>query len=309
MVRKHRKVTVSAHQASLMLPIFRQVKFILCRKAQKALLYGLGDIASRRRFIKDADTSSDHQRREHKRLDSLIAYCESPVCRRIGLLAYFGEKAEPCGNCDICLNPVEMADGSKEGQMVLSAVYRTGQRFGAAHIIDILRGSDTEKVRASGHDKLPTFGVGADRKKGEWQSIIRQLVASGFLELDMEGFGGLALTEQGAELLKGDAVFSYRVDTLRSPAKAQRKTRQQSQAAELTSDQAELLARLKQLRLSLAKARQVPAYVIFPDRTLIDIAIKAPVNKAEVAKVNGVGAAKLRDLAEPFLEVVTNYTR
>ena len=273
------------------------------------MLYGLGDIASRRRFIEDADTSAEYKRREHKRLDTLVGYCESPVCRRIGLLAYFGEEAEPCGNCDICLNPVEMADGTREAQMALSAVYRTGQRFGAAHIIDILRGSDTEKVRTAGHEKLPTFGVGADRKKGEWQSIIRQLVAAGFLKLDVEGYGGLGLSASGTDLLKGEATFSYRVDTLRRPAKAARKANTQAQAAELTLEQAELLAKLKELRLTLAKARQVPAYVIFPDKTLIDMAIKTPVNKSEFAKVNGVGAAKLRDLAEPFLDVVASYTR
>ncbi len=273
------------------------------------MLYGLGDIASRRRFIEDADTNAEFKRREHKRLDTLIGYCESPVCRRIGLLAYFGEETEPCDNCDICLNPVEMADGTREAQMALSAVYRTGQRFGAAHIIDILCGSDTKKVRTAGHEKLPTFGVGADRKKGEWQSVIRQLVAARFLKLDMEGYGGLALTELGADLLKGEATFSYRIGTLRRPARAARKTKTQTQAAELAPEQAELLARLKELRLSLAKARQVPAYVIFPDKTLIDMAIKAPMNKSEFARVNGVGAAKLRDLAEPFLEVVASYTR
>ena len=268
------------------------------------MFYGLGDIASRRRFIEEADTGTDHKRREHKRLDSLISYCESPVCRRVGLLAYFGEQTEPCGNCDICLEPVEMADGTLEGQKVLSAIYRTGQRFGAAHIIDVLRGADTEKVRTSGHQHLPTFGVGNDRKKGEWQSIIRQLVAAGFLKLDIDGYGGLSLTDKGADLLKGSAQFAYRVDTLRRPAKGERKARQQAEAAELDPAQAELLASLKVLRMKLAKARQVPAYVIFPDKSLIDMAVKRPVNRAEFAEVNGVGAAKLKAFAEPFLELI-----
>ncbi len=272
--------------------------------AEAHMLYGLGDIASRRRFIEEAETGTEHKRREHKRLDTLVAYCESPTCRRVALLAYFGEASEPCGNCDMCLEPPEMKDGTQEAQKALSAVYRTGQRFGAAHIIDILRGAETEKMLTSGHNKLPTYGVGADRKKAEWQSILRQLVASGFLKLDVKDYGGLALTEKGARLLKGEASFSYRADSLTRAKAAKAQRRGSAPAVDLLPAQQELLGELKTLRLRLAKERDVPAFVIFPDRALIDMAVKQPVNKSEFAEVNGVGAAKLRDFADAFLDVI-----
>ncbi|MCP5083918.1 MAG: DNA helicase RecQ [Alphaproteobacteria bacterium] len=272
--------------------------------ADAHMLYGLGDIASRRRFIEDAETSQDHKRREHKRLDTLVAYCESPACRRIGLLAYFGEVAEACGNCDMCLDPPETVDGTEEAQKALSAIYRTGQRFGAAHIMDVLRGAETEKIFNAGHQNLPTYGVGADRKKAEWQSILRQLVASGFLSLDVKDYGGLALTEKGSKLLKGEEQFSYRVDTLKRAKAAKTSRRSSAPVADLLPAQQELLGELKALRMRLAKEREVPAFVIFPDRALIDMAIRQPVNKSEFAEVNGVGAAKLRDFADVFIEAI-----
>ncbi|MEM8646179.1 MAG: RQC domain-containing protein, partial [Pseudomonadota bacterium] len=273
--------------------------------AEAHLLYGLGDIASRRRFIEEAETSTEHKRREHKRLDTLVAYCESPTCRRVGLLAYFGEASEPCGNCDVCLEPPEMLDGTEEAQKALSAVYRTGQRFGASHIIDILRGAETEKIFTSGHNNLPTYGVGADRKKAEWQSILRQLVASGFLKLDVKDYGGLALTEKGTRLLKGEEAFSYRADSLTRAKAAKAQRRGAAPVIDLLPAQQDLLGELKALRLKLAKERDVPAFVIFPDRALIDMAVRQPVNKSEFAEVNGVGAAKLRDFAEAFLDVIS----
>ena len=272
--------------------------------ADAHMFYGLGDIASRRRFIEDAETSTEHKRREHKRLDTLVAYCESPACRRVALLAYFGETAEPCGNCDMCLDPPETVDGTEDAQKALSAVYRTGQRFGAAHIIDVLRGAETEKIFTSGHHKLPTYGVGAERKKAEWQSILRQLVASGFLNLDVKDYGGLALTERGAKLLKGETQFSYRLDSLKRAQAAKPARKGAAPVADLLPAQQELLGELKALRMKLAKERGVPAYVIFPDKALIDMAVKQPVNTSEFAEVNGVGAAKLKDFAEAFLEVI-----
>ncbi len=276
--------------------------------AEAHMLYGLGDIASRRRFIEDAETGQEHKRREHKRLDTLVAYCESPTCRRVGLLAYFGEASEPCGNCDMCLDPPETVDGTEEAQKALSAIYRTGQRFGAAHIIDVLRGAETEKIFSAGHQSLPTYGVGAERKKAEWQSILRQLVASGFLTLDVKDYGGLALTEKGSGLLKGEEQFSYRADALKKAKAARSKRGPSAPAVDLLPDQQDLLGELKALRMQLAKERSVPAFVIFPDRALIDMAIKQPVNKSEFAEISGVGAAKLRDFADPFLAAIGRST-
>jgi ATP-dependent DNA helicase RecQ len=220
------------------------------------------------------------------------------------LLGYFGETTEPCGNCDICLDPIDMADGTVEGQKILATVHRTGQRFGAAHIVDVLRGSVTEKVSRAGHDRLPTFGVGADRKVAEWHSLIRQLVAAGFLNLDIQGYGGLVSTDKGSALLRGEGDFQYRRDALPQTAPASRKSKAKVEGEPLSVEQEALLDRLKRLRLELAKARGVPAYVIFPDRALADMARRNPRTVDEFADVNGVGEAKLKDFAAPFLAVI-----
>ncbi|MDP6175151.1 MAG: RecQ family ATP-dependent DNA helicase, partial [Rhodospirillales bacterium] len=179
------------------------------------MLYGMDDIRMRRMFIEEDPGDEDRKRREHKRLDALLGYCESPVCRRGALLAYFGEELDNCGNCDICLDPVETADGTEAGQKVLSAVKRTGQLFGAAHIIDVLTGAQTEKIEKFRHDELSTFGVGTEFKKPEWRSLIRQLVAGGFLSIDIQGHGGLRLGEKGSALLAGEMDFTYRPDRVK----------------------------------------------------------------------------------------------
>ena len=283
--------------------------------AEAHMLYGLDDIRLRRVFIAQEEAGEDRMRREHKRLDALIGFCESPSCRRRALLAYFGEvpengaASEGCGNCDLCLDPIPVADGTVEGRKVLSAVYRTGQRYGAAHIIDVLRGTTTEKVLNAGHDRLPTFGSGADGKVAEWHSIIRQLVAAGHLWLDIQGFGGLSITDKGRSLLKGEESFHYRQDSLRQTSataggKLARKAAAQLSGEPLTTAQTLLLDRLKALRLDLAKARQVPAYLVFSDRSLIDMVQRQPRSRDDFAEVHGVGAAKLQDFAEPFLAAI-----
>ncbi len=273
--------------------------------AEAHMLFGLGDIRMRRVFIDDEDSSEDRRRREHKRLDALIGYCESPACRRVPLLAYFGEQVTPCGNCDVCIDPVEMTDGTLEGQKALSVVFGTSQRFGAAHIIDVLRGAMTEKVVKAGHDRLPNFGAGSEIKKEEWRSLIRQLVAAGFLKLDVQGYGGLGITDKGRGLMDGEDSFQYRRDTVQKSAGRKRKTTSDEAAAELSAEQSTLLAALKALRLDLARERGVPPYVIFSDKSLIDMTLRNPRNEDEFAEVNGVGAAKLRDFAEPFLHAIS----
>ena len=158
--------------------------------AEAHMLYGLEDIRMRRQFVENEDAGTERKRREHKRLDALLGYCEAPECRRVALLAYFGERIEACGNCDVCLNPSERIDGTEDARKILSAAYRSGQRFGAAHVIDILRGNETEKVARLGHHRLPTFGVGADRGKNEWRSLIRQMVATGSCGSTSEAMAG-----------------------------------------------------------------------------------------------------------------------
>lgn len=274
--------------------------------AEAHMLYGLDDIRMRRVFIEQEGGGDDRRRREHQRLDALIGYCEAATCRRQTLLAYFGDSGEACGNCDTCLEPVELKDGVAVGQQALSAITRSGQRFGAAHIIDILRGTDTEKIRSARHDELPTYGVGAALSKDAWRSIIRQLVAGGFLRLDIEGYGGLNLTAKGNALLQGDEVFSYREDAIPAKASRSKKSKKSDPLPALDESGNALLSVLKSLRLQLAKERGVPAYVVFSDRTLIDMAQRRPLDATAFAEVHGVGDAKLRDFGAIFLQAISD---
>ncbi len=273
--------------------------------AEAHMLYGLYDIRMRRQFIEEEDAGPERKRREHKRLDALLGYCEAPACRRVALLDYFGERTGACGNCDCCLDPSERVDGTEDAQKIVSTVQHSGERFGAAHLIDILRGTETEKIVRFGHGRLPTFGAGAGRGRNEWRSLIRQIVATGFLRLDIAGYGGLGITDKGRDLLRGKGAFRYREDTVAArPSAPSRETRGKEPEHPLSGDQAALLDALKALRLRLAKERGVPAYIVFPDRTLIDMARRRPRTKEEFAEVNGVGAAKLEQFAEPFLAAI-----
>ena len=276
--------------------------------AEALMLYGLDDIRMRRMFIDQAGGEADHLRREHKRLDALIAYCEAPECRRRALLTYFGEDSGACGNCDVCTDPPELEDGADIGRAALAAVMASGQRFGAAHIIDILRGADTGKIRGFGHHQLASYGAGKDMAKGAWRSILRQLVAAGFLSLDIAGHGGLSLTAKGHGLVAGDEDFRYRKDA--TPLKGRKAPRSKAAriaVADLAAADSALYDALKEQRLSLAQARGVPAYVIFSDRSLAHMAKRRPRDDAAFADIHGVGAAKLRDLAAPFLAVIESF--
>jgi len=278
--------------------------------AEAHMLYGLADIRMRRQFIEEEeDAGSERRRREHQRLDALLGYCEAPACRRVTLLEYFGEGIEPCGNCDACLDPAERVDGTEDAQKVLSAVHRTGQRFGAAHVVDVLRWTMTEKIERAGHDRLSTFGVGVHRSRNDWRSLIRQMVATGFLNLDIGGYGGISITVRGRELLRGESEFLYRRDTV--PARSPKPAREgrgpggkQPEDGPLSASEAALLDALKALRLRLAHERGVPAYIVFSDRTLIDMVRRLPRNEEEFAGVNGVGEAKLKAFAAPFLAAI-----
>ncbi len=274
------------------------------RPAEACMLYGLDDIRMRRMFIEQEDSDDARKRREHKRLDALVGYSESPSCRRRLLLDYFGERTEPCGNCDLCLNPVELADGTAEGRKLLAAIRDSGQLYGAAHIIDILRGHHTEKLIKAGHEGLPGFGVGMEHGPTEWRSIVRQLVAAGLLWIDIQGYGGLKLSESGNALLRGEGDFRYRVDVVHR--KTGRKKAAKRPSAPLGAEDEALLIRLKQLRLQIAQERGVPAYVVFSDRSLEDMAQRRPGTPNDFAQVHGVGAAKLRDLADVFLEAIAS---
>ncbi|RJT31934.1 DNA helicase RecQ [Mesorhizobium waimense] len=271
------------------------------RPAEARMLFGLGDIRMRRLFIEDEATPAEHKRRSHGRLDTLIGYCETAECRRQVLLGYFGEEASSCGNCDNCLDEAPRADGGAEGRIILTAIAETGERFGAAHVIDVLLRHETEKILARSHHRLASFGSGVAHKKDFWLSLIRQLVAGGFLMPDPDGHGGLAIAEKGHALGRGEVSFLYRVETRQRRGKMRSA---QGAAIDTEGLDASLLATLKTLRLRLAKERQVPAYVIFSDRTLIDMAARCPSDLDAFAEVNGVGAAKLREFGGVFLKAI-----
>jgi ATP-dependent DNA helicase RecQ len=279
--------------------------------ADTLTLYGMGDIRLRRLQIEDKEAPEEQKRIERQRLSALIALCESPRCRRQTLLAYFGETIAPCGNCDLCLAPPPTADGSIEAQKILSAIARTGERYGVAHIIDIVVGSDTEKVKAAGHDRLPTFGVGRDRKRREWQSLVRHLAAAGHIAVDRAGFGSLSIAPSGRAVDKGVEPFPYRNESSAAGGKKEPPEKltveMLASASAGSHDREALLGQLKALRMRLSKERGVPPYVIFSDRSLIDMAARAPRNSADFAAIHGVGAAKLREFSEVFLSVIAKH--
>jgi ATP-dependent DNA helicase RecQ len=267
--------------------------------AEAHMLFGLSDIRMRRMFINDEESSEERKRREHQRLNALIGYCEAPGCRRQILLAWFGEASEPCGNCDTCLSPVALVDGSDDAKKILSAIYRTGQRFGASHIVDVLRGAETEKVLMNGHHSLAVHGIGAARPAQEWRALIRQLVTEEFLSLDLAGYGALMIAEKGRRLLQGELQFRHRpLD------KGARKRVRTGKAQPSTAADTDLLLALKALRMKLARERRVPAFAIFPDWTLNEMAERRPRNEEEFAALNGVGAAKLREFGPIFLGAI-----
>jgi ATP-dependent DNA helicase RecQ len=271
------------------------------------MFYGLDDLRMRRLFIEQDDGDADHKRREHKRLDALISYCESPECRRHALLTYFGEMQntnEGCENCDICLDPPEMIDGTDAARDLLSASVDTGQMFGQAHLIDIVRGADTEKMRTTRHNELPAYGAGADIGKDVWRSIVRQLVAAGLMRIDVAGHGGLSLTKKGQALLDGEQRFRYRKDVIKKAKEKKKRGTGKIALEDLTPDQAALLMDLKEKRTELARERNVPAYIIFSDRSLEDMARRAPRDETAFSDIHGVGAAKLKDFAAVFLDVI-----
>ena len=275
--------------------------------ADAFMLYGLDDIRQRRIFIENDEGDSDHKRREHRRLDALIAYCEAPQCRRRALLSYFSEEAQSCGNCDICQDPPVLEDGTVQALNALGVIVQTGQRFGTVHVIDVLRGADTEKIRTLGHDRLTAYGSGRDDDKDTWRSILRQLVAAGFLRLDITDYGGLSVTRSGQALLEGDGgEFHFRRDATPSASAAKRMAPKKARADLAPADE-DLFAALKKLRLAFAQERDVPAYVIFGDRSLVDMAGKKPSDEREFAEVFGVGEAKLRDFAQPFLAAIAEF--
>ena len=274
--------------------------------ADTLTLYGLDDMAFRRRQIDQKDLTDERRRIEHTRFSALAMLCETPACRRQTLLAYFDEKTERCGRCDVCLGRVSAYDGTIDAQKALSAVWRTGERFGAAYLADVLRGEASDAIRRNGHDAIKTFGVGADRSKHEWASILRQLFAAGALATASDEHGGFALTQKGADILRGRETMRLRSDPL---TPRERKARRGAANEGGASPDERVLTALKRKRLELAREEGVPAFVIFADRTLIDMAARRPATLDDMLAVHGVGERKLARYGDAFLEALEETLR
>ena len=266
------------------------------------MAYGLSDVVQQRRLIEASDATDDYKRVSAAKLDALLGLCETAGCRRVRLLDYFGEASAPCGNCDTCLAPPETYDATAEAQKALSAIYRTGQRFGALHLIDVLRGKAGERVQRWGHDQLSVFGVGADIDEGAWRNVFRQLVALGLASVDHDAHGALRLSASSRPVLKGERRIALRRALPRGRARGTRRGAV-SDAGLSASDNA-LLDRLKAWRLAEARAQAVPAFVILHDRTLAEIARQRPDGIAAIAAIAGIGAKKLERYGPALVELV-----
>ncbi|SLN45614.1 DNA helicase RecQ [Ruegeria meonggei] len=267
--------------------------------AETLTLFGADDIRLRRSQIDEGLAPSERRMADHARLNSLLGLAESLACRRQTLLGYFGEQTESCGKCDLCDTPPEIFDGTTPVRMALSAILRTEEWFGAGHLIDILLGNETDKIRARRHDALSTYGIGKDWSRPQWQAIFRQMMGHDLVRPDPDRHGALRMTEAAKPILKGEAQINLRKDTLRKA------TRRPAVKAMVSEEDAPLLSALKAKRRALAESARVPAYVIFPDRTLIEMAETRPANLDDMARISGIGAKKLERYGVTFLEVLT----
>jgi ATP-dependent DNA helicase RecQ len=253
-------------------------------------------------MMADSEGSEEHKRAEQHRLNAMLGLCEITSCRRQAMLNYFDDAPRgACGNCDTCLTPVDTWDGTESAQKALSAAYRTGQRFGVNHLIDVLRGAGTDKIFQFRHQHLPTYGVGQDLDSNQWRSVFRQLVARGYLSVDVDGFGGLRLEEQSRPLLRGEEEIELRRDTRKKSRK-----KQPGKSLPDTIDPG-LWEALRARRTKLAKDQGVPPYVIFHDRTLQELCVDMPQDLAQFSLVSGVGDIKLEKYGSEFLQVINDH--
>ena len=266
------------------------------------MAYGLQDVIFLKQMLNNSEGDERHKRVEQHKLDAMLALCEETRCRRQALLAYFDEDMpQPCGHCDNCMDGVQTWDATEPARQALSAIYRTGQRYGVGHLVDVLLGRDNEKIRTVGHQHLAVFGIGKALAEGEWRSLFRQLVARGLADVDLDGFGGLRLSDSCRPLLKGEVSLQLRRDL-----KPQQSAKASSSAASqlVRGEERGQWEALRALRRKLAEEHGVPPYVIFPDATLLEMLRSQPSTLAEMARVSGVGARKLERYGEAFLAVL-----
>ncbi len=275
-------------------------------QANAWMAYGLGDVVSMRQMLLSGDAPEERKRVELQKLDALLGFCESTECRHQTILRYFGEEHPgDCGQCDNCLEPVDTWDATKAAQMALSCVYRTGQRFGVSHLIDVLLGKATPKVEQFNHQQLSTFGIGNHLAQQQWSSVFRQLVAAGYINVDMEAYGGLKLAEAARPVLRGEQEVWLRRDADPVKRRAQRGERK---SRDIGSNDDPLWQALRAKRMELAREQGVPPYVILHDSTLVEILNRRPLTLDEMAQIGGVGQAKLAKYGDAFLQVVEDAT-
>ncbi|MEN9476127.1 MAG: hypothetical protein RLZZ300_268 [Pseudomonadota bacterium] len=267
------------------------------------MAYGMQDVALQHARISESGAAEGQKILEAQRLTALLAYCEAPRCRRQVLLNYFGEERQPCGNCDVCDNPPELWDGTQAAQKALSAIFRTGMRFGVTHLTDILRGKATDKVKQWNHDQLPTFGVGSDLDDHAWKSVFRQLAAAGLVHVDMAEHGALQLTEAAREVLKGQRTVQLRRPVKRKSTPSRSSS---SVASDLSPADEALFQLLRKWRADTAREQAVPAYVILHDKTLRELAEVRPVSHGLLAGITGMGSAKIEHYGAELLELIRN---
>ena len=272
------------------------------------MAYGLQDVITLRQMVDGSEADEARKRLEIRKLDAMLGYCELTTCRRQTLLAYFGETLEePCGNCDNCLEPPESWDATEAAQQALSCVYRTGQRFGVGYVVDVLRGKDDDRIRRFRHDRLSTFGIGADLDAQQWRSVVRQLVARGLLSVDVEKYGSLQLTAAARPVLRGEATVELRRDAiLQGKPRRSREARERTQPV-LGAESQTLFDALRAHRRVLAGEQGVPPYVIFHDASLVEMAERRPRSLDEFGAIPGVGATKLERYGDTFIEVIRTH--
>lgn len=274
--------------------------------AEAVMLYGYDDIVMRSRFIEESEAPEQRKRMERLKLDTLLGLAETARCRRQVLLSYFGDRCDPCGNCDTCAEPPSLFDGTIAAQKVLSCIHRTGERFGQAYIVDVLLGVEDERISRFGHDRISTYGIGREHDNRTWRAIIRQLVAGRLIDVDFSGHGGLSISEAGRRFLREKQSLMLRVPSKPKPSR-ERASRRQAAAQSLPERDQALFQALRQKRLEIARTQNLPPYVIFHDRTLMELAAARPASRAQMADVPGVGETKLERYGPAFLAVIAEH--
>lgn len=269
------------------------------------MAYGLQDVVQQRRLIDESEADDNFKRIQTAKLDAMLGLCETLACRRVRLLSYFGQESGPCGNCDICLSPPQAFDGTVQVQKLLSTIYRVDQRFGAGHVIDVLRGAETDKVKQWRHDKVSTFGIGSDTSEAEWRAILRQAIALGLVLVDHDAYGSLKLTEQARPVLRGERKVELR--HYQKPVKTKQRSAPKAKeliVGELSSGEQAIFEKLRWWRVETSRKQNVPAYVIFHDATMREIAKRKPGSLDELRMIAGVGEKKLQTYGEEIVSLI-----